>query len=237
MHFQKNYLTVALLLLAVFVFAAGSAQAQAKRPNILVIFGDDIGQANISAFTKGLMGYRTPNIDRLAEAGMTFTDYYAEQSCTAGRSTFVTGQNVFRTGLSKVGLPAATVGLHKEDPTIAELLKRLGYATGQFGKNHLGDRNEFLPTVHGFDEFFGNLYHLNAEEEPELPDYPKNPEFLKNFGPRGVLHAWADGKGGQKIEDTGPLTRKRMETIDDEVTEEALQFVDEAHKRGTPFFV
>src|SRR5512136_646092 len=237
MHFQKNYLTVALLLLAVFVFAAGSAQAQAKRPNILVIFGDDIGQANISAFTKGLMGYRTPNIDRLAKEGMTFTDYYGEQSCTAGRSSFITGQNVFRTGLSKVGMPAAPVGLHKEDPTIAEMLKPLGYATGQFGKNHLGDRNEYLPTVHGFDEFFGNLYHLNAEEEPELPDYPKNPEFRKNFGPRGVLHSWADGKGGQKIEDTGPLTKKRMETIDDEVTEQALRFIDEAHQADKPFFM
>src|SRR5512136_3001452 len=165
---------------------AQNAPAGAKKPNILVIFGDDIGQANISAYTRGLVGYRTPNIDRLAKEGMLFTDYYAEQSCTAGRSTFITGQVVFRTGLSKVGLPAAPVGLHKEDPTIAELLKPLGYATAQFGKNHLGDRNEYLPTVHGFDEFFGNLYHLNAEEEPELPDYPKEsdfPGFRKKFGP------------------------------------------------------
>ena len=177
MQFRKNYLIVTLLLVVVFAFAAGSAHAQAKRPNILVIFGDDVGQANISAFTKGLMGYRTPNIDRLATEGMTFTDYYAEQSCTAGRSSFITGQNVFRTGLSKVGMPAAPVGLHKEDATIAEMLKPLGYATGQFGKNHLGDLNEYLPTVHGFDEFFGNLYHLNAEEEPELFNYPQDPKF------------------------------------------------------------
>src|SRR5512136_547890 len=249
MHFQKNYLTVALLLLAVFVFAAGSAQAQAKRPNILVIFGDDIGQANISAFTKGLMGYRTPNIDRLAKEGMTFTDYYGEQSCTAGRSTFITGQNVFRTGLSKVGLPAAPVGLHKEDPTIAQLLKPLGYATGQFGKNHLGDRNEYLPAVHGFDEFFGNLYHLNAEEEPELFNYPQDPKFRQTFGPRGVLRLKATDRddptvdprfgkvGKQTIKDTGPLTRKRMETIDDETSAAAIEYMQRQVKAGKPFFV
>ena len=169
-----------------------------------------------------MMGYRTPNIDRIANEGATFTDYYSQQSCTAGRACFITGQNPIRTGLTKVGMPGATVGLQAEDPTIAELLKPLGYATGQFGKNHLGDRDEFLPTVHGFDEFFGNLYHLNAEEEPELPDYPKDPAFKKKFGPRGVLHCLADGKGGQTIEDTGPLTKKRMETIDEEITDAAL---------------
>jgi arylsulfatase A-like enzyme len=247
MHFRKSYLIVTLLL-AVFVFAAGSAQAQAKRPNILVIMGDDIGQANISVFTKGLMGYRTPNIDRLAKEGMLFTDYYAEQSCTAGRSTFITGQNVFRTGLSRVGVPAAPVGLRKEDPTIAEMLKPLGYATGQFGKNHLGDRNEFLPTVHGFDEFFGNLYHLNAEEEPELYNYPQEPKFRQMFGPRGVLRLKATDRddptvdprfgkvGKQTIEDTGPLTRKRMETIDDETAAAAIDFIKRQNKAGKPFF-
>ena len=250
MRFQRKYLIVTLLLLPVFAFAAGTASAQQKnRPNILVIFGDDIGQANISAFTKGLMGYRTPNIDRLANEGMTFTDYYAEQSCTAGRSTFTTGQYVFRTGLSKVGMPAAPVGLHKQDPTIAELLKPLGYATGQFGKNHLGDRNEFLPTVHGFDEFFGNLYHLNAEEEPELFNYPQDPKFRQMFGPRGVLRCKASDRddptvdprsgrvGKQTIEDTGPLTRKRMETIDDETSAAAIDFIQRQTKAGKPFFV
>ena len=183
------------------------------------------------------MGYQTPNIDRVANEGVAFTDYYAQQSCTAGRAAFITGQNPIRTGLTKVGMPGAKIGLSAEDPTIAELLKPLGYRTGQFGKNHLGDRDEYLPTSHGFDEFFGNLYHLNAEEEPEDPDYPKDPEFRKNFGPRGVLHCYADGKGGQKIEDTGPLTIKRMETIDDEITKEALRFIDEAHEAGEPFFV
>ncbi len=248
MHFRRNYLVVALLLLGAFVFVAGSAHAQAKLPNILVIFGDDIGQANISAYTKGLMGYRTPNIDRLAREGMLFTDYYAEQSCTAGRSSFITGQCVFRTGLSRVGLPAARVGLQKEDPTIAEMLKPLGYATGQFGKNHLGDRNEYLPTVHGFDEFFGNLYHLNAEEEPELRDYPQDPKFRQLFGPRGVLRLKATDKddptvdprfgkvGKQTIEDTGPLTRKRMETIDDETSAAAIDFIQRQSKAGKPFF-
>jgi arylsulfatase len=183
------------------------------------------------------MGYRTPNIDRVGNEGVAFTDYYAQQSCTAGRAAFITGQNPVRTGLTKVGMPGADVGLQKEDATIAELLKPLGYATGQFGKNHLGDKDEFLPTMHGFDEFMGNLYHLNAEEEPELPDYPKMPEFRKKFGPRGVLHCWADGKGGQKIENTGPLTKKRMETVDDETTEVALKFIDKSHKEGKPFFV
>jgi len=182
------------------------------------------------------MGYRTPNIDRIAAEGMIFTDYYAEQSCTAGRSAFITGQSVFRQGLSKVGLPGADLGLQAEDPTIAELLKPQGYATGQFGKNHLGDKDEFLPSNHGFDEFFGNLYHLNAEEEPEHPDYPKEadfPDFRKTFGPRGVIHSFADGR----IEDTGPLTKKRMETVDDETSAAAIDFIDRAHNAGTPFFV
>jgi arylsulfatase len=208
-----------------------------EKPNILILWGDDIGWWNISFNSRGQMGYWTPNIDRIAHEGIAFTDYYGQQSCTAGRAAFITGQNPIRTGLTKVGFPGADLGIRPEDPTIAELLKPLGYATGQFGKNHLGDKDEFLPTVHGFDEFFGNLYHLNSEEEPELPDYPKDPEFRKKFGPRGVLHSWADGEGGQRIEDTGPLTRKRMETIDDEVTEEALRFIEEAHKVGKPFFV
>jgi arylsulfatase A-like enzyme len=212
----------------------------AKKPNILILWGDDVGWWNISYNSRGQMGYRTPNIDRVANEGVAFTDYYAQQSCTAGRAAFITGQNPVRTGLTKVGMPGADVGLQKEDPTIAELLKPLGYATGQFGKNHLGDKDEFLPTMHGFDEFFGNLYHLNAEEEPELPDYPKEadyPNFRKNFGPRGVLHCWADGKGGQKIENTGPLTKKRMETVDEETTDAALKFIDKTHKDGKPFFV
>jgi arylsulfatase len=183
------------------------------------------------------MGYFTPNIDRVGHEGVAFTDYYAQQSCTAGRAAFICGQNPVRTGLTKVGMPAADVGLHAEDPTIAELLKPLGYVTGQFGKNHLGDKDEFLPTMHGFDEFFGNLYHLNAEEEPEDADYPKDPEFRKKFGPRGVLHCHADGKGGQTIKDTGPLTKKRMETIDEEVTDLALSFIDRVHKDGKPFFM
>ncbi len=208
-----------------------------KKPNILILWGDDIGWWNISYNSRGQMGYRTPNIDRIANEGVSFTDYYGQQSCTAGRSAFITGQNPIRTGLTKVGMPGADTGLRKEDPTIAELLKPLGYVTGQFGKNHLGDKDEFLPTVHGFDEFFGNLYHLNAEEEPEDPDYPKDPAFKKRYGPRGVLHCRADGKGGQTIEDTGPLTRKRMETFDDEVTERALGFIDKAHKADKPFFL
>jgi arylsulfatase len=225
------------LIVAMSLFVAGMAQAQAAPPNILVIWGDDVGQSNISAYTRGLVGYRTPNIDRIADEGMLFTDSYGEQSCTAGRSSFITGQSVFRTGLSKVGLPGADLGLRKEDPTIAGLLKARGYATGQFGKNHLGDKDEFLPTNNGFDEFFGNLYHLNAEEEPENEDYPKSPEFRKRFGPRGVIHSWAQPNGTQKIEDTGPLTRKRMETVDDETSERALAFIEEQHKAGKPFFV
>ncbi|MFC7763765.1 arylsulfatase [Catellatospora bangladeshensis] len=205
-----------------------------------MIWGDDIGISNLSCYSDGLMGYRTPNIDRIADEGVRFTDYYGEQSCTAGRSAFLTGQAVFRTGLSKVGLPGADLGLHAADPTIAELLKPHGYATGQFGKNHLGDRDEFLPTAHGFDEFFGNLYHLNAEEEPEQADYPDPrsfPDFRERFGPRGVLHCWALPGGGQKIEDTGPLTRKRMETIDDEVFAHAADFIQRQADADTPFFV
>jgi arylsulfatase A-like enzyme len=226
----------------------GPAQATGRRPNILVIWGDDIGQTNVSAYTFGLMGYRTPNIDRIAREGMMFTDYYAEQSCTAGRSSFITGQATLRTGLSKVGVPAAPVGLQKEDPTIAELLKPLGYATGQFGKNHLGDRNEYLPTVHGFDEFFGNLYHLNAEEEPEQRTYPRDPAFRAAFLPRGVLKCKATetddatveprwGRvGKQMIEDTGPLTKKRMETIDDETSAAAIDFIKRQAQANRPFF-
>ena len=223
----------------------------ADKPNILVIWGDDIGITNLSCYSKGLMGYRTPNIDRLAAEGMQFTDAYGEQSCTAGRAAFITGQSVFRTGLSKVGLPASPIGLQAEDPTIAELLKGVGYATGQFGKNHLGDRNEFLPTVHGFDEFFGNLYHLNAEEDPEDPDYPSSngfPGFRDRFGPRGVLRCHASDTddatedprwgrvGRQTIEDTGPLTRQRMETCDDEFVAAAADFIKRQHAAGTPFF-
>ncbi len=228
------------------------AKTDAKStPNILVIFGDDIGIANLSCYSHGLMGYRTPNIDRLAKEGMMFTDAYGEQSCTAGRSSFITGQSCFRTGLSKVGMPAAPTGLQAEDPTIAELLKNHGYATGQFGKNHLGDRNEYLPTVHGFDEFFGNLYHLNAEEEPEMSDYPNAkdfPEFRNKFGPRGVLRCRATEEddpaeqprwgrvGKQKIEDTGPLTKKRMETCDDEFVGAAKDFMKRQVGAGKPFF-
>ncbi|MGA8576363.1 MAG: arylsulfatase [Candidatus Cybelea sp.] len=221
----------------------------AKKPNILILWGDDIGIWNISKFSNGMMGYRTPNIDRVANEGGLFTDYYSQQSCTAGRACFIAGQNPIRTGLTKVGMPGATVGLQKEDPTIAELLKPQGYATGQFGKNHLGDRNEFLPTVHGFDEFFGNLYHLNAEEEPELPDYPKDPKFKAMFGPRGVMHCLATDKddptvdprwgrvGKQTIEDTGPLTKKRMETVDEEITARALAWMETQAKADKPFFL
>jgi len=228
---MKQKLALVFTALAVALFSL-PAMAQEK-PNILVIWGDDIGITNISAYTKGLVGYQTPNIDRLASEGMMFTDYYAEQSCTAGRSSFITGQSVFRTGLSKVGLPGSDIGMHEADPTIAGMLKAQGYATGQFGKNHLGDLDKHLPTNHGFDEFFGNLYHLNAEEEPELPDYPKDPKFREKFGPRGVIHSYAGGK----IEDTGPLTKKRMETIDDVTVKAALKFILKAHKDGKPFFV
>jgi arylsulfatase A-like enzyme len=222
--------------------------ASGRKPNILVIWGDDIGLANISAYSHGLMGYQTPNIDRLAREGIMFMDYYAEQSCTAGRLSFITGQATFRTGLSKVGIPGVKVGLQARDATIAELLKPQGYSTGQFGKNHLGDRNEFLPTVHGFDEFFGNLYHLNAEEEPENFNYPRDPNFRARFGPRGVMKCKATDRddptedprfgrvGKQTIEDTGPLTKKRMETIDDETSAAAIDFIDRQFKANKPFF-
>jgi len=223
-----------------------ASSASGRKPNILVIFGDDIGQTNVSAYSFGVMGYRTPNIDRIAKEGMMFTDYYAEQSCTAGRSSFITGQCTLRTGLSKVGIPGATVGLQARDATIAELLKPLGYATGQFGKNHLGDRNEYLPTVHGFDEFFGNLYHLNAEEDPENRFYPTG--MRDQIGPRGVLRCKASDRddptehprwgkvGKQTIEDTGALTKKRMETIDDETSAAAIDFMQRQAKANTPFF-
>jgi arylsulfatase A-like enzyme len=208
-----------------------------SRPNILVIWGDDIGWFNPSCYHGGVMGYRTPHIDRIAAEGVRFTDWYGQQSCTAGRAAFITGQAPIRTGLTKVGLPGATLGLQAEDPTIADLLRPLGYATGQFGKNHLGDRDEFLPTMHGFDEFFGNLYHLNAEQEPEHPDYPKDPRFKQRFGPRGVLHCWANPDGTQKIEDTGPLTTKRMETVDEEFLAASLEFMEKANDDGKPFFL
>ena len=228
---------------------ACATQAADTKPNIVVFWGDDVGQSNVSAYSQGLMGYKTPNIDRIAGEGMIFTDYYGEQSCTAGRASFITGQSGLRTGLTKVGLPGATQGLRKEDPTIAEMLKPLGYVTGQFGKNHLGDRNEFLPTVHGFDEFYGNLYHLNAEEEPELPDYPRDPAFRARFGPRGVLDCKATevddatedprfGRVGKQVcKDTGPLHKKRMETIDDDITARAVDFMTRQSKAGKPFFV
>jgi arylsulfatase A-like enzyme len=229
---------LAIVVCVALIGAASPAWAQAapaagKKPNILVIFGDDIGYYNISTYNLGTMGYRTPNIDRIAKEGAFFTDYYGQQSCTAGRAAFITGQTPFRTGLTKVGLPGADLGIRPEDATIAEILKPLGYATGQFGKNHLGDRDEFLPTRHGFDEFFGNLYHLNAEEEPENPDYPKDPAFRQKFGPRGVLKTTADGK----IENTGPLNTKRMETVDEEFLGAAINFIDRANKADKPFFV
>ena len=219
----------ALLLCAALALPAVAAD----KPNILVIWGDDVGQSNISAYTMGMMGYQTPNIDRIANEGMIFTDYYGEQSCTAGRASFIMGQSVFRTGLSKVGLPGAALGIQEEDPTIAGQLKNHGYMTGQFGKNHLGDRDEHLPTNHGFDEFFGNLYHLNAEEEPENEDYPQDPAFREKYGPRGVIRSAADGE----IQDTGPLTKKRMETVDDETSTAAIDFIERAVKADKPFFV
>ena len=256
---RRNMLLGSTTLAAASAFSTSNpvhvAQAQqqpaapsGRKPNILVIFGDDIGQTNVSAYSFGLMGYRTPNIDRLSREGMMFTDYYAEQSWTAGRSTFITGQATLRTGLSKVGIPGATQGLQAKDATLAELLKPLGYATGQFGKNHLGDRNEYLPTVHGFDEFFGNLYHLNAEEEPEARTYPRDPTYREKFGPRGVLRCKASDRddptidprfgrvGKQTIEDTGPLTRKRMETIDDETSAAAVDFIQRQVRANKPFF-
>jgi arylsulfatase A-like enzyme len=237
------------VIAATTAVTAPAVAQQQQRPNIVIIWGDDIGQSDISAYSHGLMGFKTPNIDRIAKEGVMFTDYYAEQSCTAGRASFITGQSGLRTGMTKVGLPGATLGLQKEDPTIAELLKPLGYATGQFGKNHLGDRNEFLPTVHGFDEFYGNLYHLNAEEEPELPDYPKDPAFRAKFGPRGVMDCKASDKddptvderfgkvGKQVCKDTGPLTKARMVTVDDDITDRAVDFIKRQKSANKPFFV
>ncbi|MFT5482970.1 MAG: arylsulfatase A-like enzyme [Halieaceae bacterium] len=225
-----DFKRVCVLVLSFFL---GQAAIAADQPNILVIWGDDIGIWNISRYNMGQMGYQTPNIDRIANEGTVFTDYYGEQSCTAGRSAFITGQHPVRTGLTKVGIPGSDLGLQAEDPTLAELLKPHGYTSGQFGKNHLGDRDEFLPTNHGFDEFFGNLYHLNAEEMPEDPDYPQFPGYREKFGPRGVIHSYADGN----IEDSGPLTRKRMETVDEEFLAASLKFIDKAHKADKPFFV
>ncbi|WP_145278550.1 arylsulfatase [Tautonia plasticadhaerens] len=244
---HANVVSTAIFLLGALV--GTPTIAQESKPNIVIIWGDDIGQSNVSAYTRGLMGYRTPNIDRIAREGMLFTDYYGEQSCTAGRASFITGQHGMRTGLTKVGLPGAEAGLQAEDPTIATVLKSLGYATGQIGKNHLGDRNPYLPTVHGFDEFYGNLYHLNAEEEPELPDYPKDPAFRARYGPRGVLDAKATDEddptvdprfgrvGKQVIEDTGPLTKERMETIDDDIAARAVDFIERKAGADEPFFV
>ncbi|MFO1092250.1 MAG: sulfatase-like hydrolase/transferase [Planctomycetaceae bacterium] len=241
--------TNGLLIVALVVLITPAARAQSSgKPNILVIMGDDIGWFNPSCYNSGIMGYRTPNIDRIAAEGARFTDWYGQQSCTAGRAAFITGQSPIRTGLTKVGLPGADIGLQPEDPCVADFMKNLGYVTGQFGKNHVGDLNKFLPTVHGFDEFFGNLYHLNAEEEPENPDYPKDPRFRQKFGPRGVLHCWATDKddatvdptygrvGKQKIENTGPLTVERMKTIDDEFTDAALGWIEKQAKAGKPFF-
>ncbi len=229
----RQFTTAMLMCVAAALLAATSVSAATDKPNILVIWGDDVGVMNISAYHNGLMGGRTPNIDRIAKEGAIFTDAYAQQSCTAGRASFILGQHPFRTGLLTIGMPGAKQGIQDKDPTLAELLKNHGYVSGQFGKNHLGDRDEHLPTNHGFDEFFGNLYHLNAEEEPESEFYPKNPEFHKKFGPRGVLHSYADGR----VEDTGPLTRKRMETADTEFLNASLKFIDKAHKDGKPFFV
>jgi len=222
-----------LLIVNLLFCLSTLAFAQTDKPNILVIWGDDIGWANISKYNHGMMGYETPNIDRIANEGAMFTDWYAQQSCTAGRAAFILGQHPFRSGLLTIGMPGSKQGIREDQPTIAELLKEQGYTSGQFGKNHLGDQDEHLPTNHGFDEFFGNLYHLNAEEEPESYFYPKDPEFRKKFGPRGVIHSYSDGK----IEDTGPLTSKRMETVDEEFTNAALDFIQRAHDNGQPFFV
>ena len=247
---MKRIVLISTLSFPFLLSFAFPAIAQQKKPNILILWGDDIGYWNVSAYNQGMMGYKTPNIDRIAREGALFTDWYGQQSCTAGRSAFITGQSPIRTGLTKVGLPGTQEGLQQKDPTIAELLKPFGYATGQFGKNHLGDRNDYLPTVHGFDVFFGNLYHLNAEQEPEDPDYPKNPQFKERFGPRGVLRCVATPTvnsappdprfgpwGKQSCEDTGPLTMKRMETIDEEITASTLSFMEKAHQDGKPFFI
>ena len=229
---RARWAAVFALILTAIPSGAYSQQNTQPKPNILVIMGDDIGWFNASCYNSGMMGYRTPNIDRIANEGARFTDWYGQQSCTAGRAAFITGQSPIRTGLTKVGLPGADIGLSDKDPCVAEVLKQLGYATGQFGKNHLGDKDEFLPTKHGFDEFFGNLYHLNAEEEPENPDYPKDPAFKQKYGPRGVIHAFVDGK----VEDTGPLTKKRMETVDEEFLAAATDFMDRQTKANKPFF-
>ncbi len=224
---------IMMLAATILAVAPGEAQAKTDKPNILVIWGDDIGWFNLSAYNRGMMGYKTPNIDRIANEGILFTDGYGQNSCTAGRAAFLTGQSPFRTGLLKVGLPGAKEGIFEEDPTVAEMLKPMGYATGQFGKNHLGDLDEHLPTNHGFDEFFGNLYHLNAEEEPENEDYFKDPAMKKKFGPRGVIHSYADGR----LEDTGPLTKKRMETVDSEFLAAGLDFMDRQNAAEKPFFL
>ena len=256
LRLQRNAIAIiSTVALAALTRASSPVVAADKPPNILIIWGDDIGQFNISAYNMGMMGYKTPNIDSIAKQGAVFTDWYGQQSCTAGRAAFITGQAPIRTGLTKVGLPGAKEGITAADPTLANLLKPMGYVTGQFGKNHLGDRNEMLPTVHGFDEWFGNLYHLNAEEEPENVDYPgdlvmaNGKTFRQNFGPRGVLHCFATDKddhtddprfgkvGKQRCEDTGPLTKKRMEIIDDEVTAKALDFMERAKKADKPFFI
>ena len=235
---MNKAITAALGIVGAVAFTvAASAQAPGRKPNILVIWGDDIGAFNLSAYNLGVMGYRTPNLDRIAKEGALFTDAYAQQSCTAGRASFILGEHPFRTGLLTIGMPGSPQGIPDWAPTIADLLKVQGYTTGQFGKNHLGDQDKHLPTVHGFDEFLGNLYHLNAEEEPETYYYPKDPEFKKKFGPRGVLHTWADGKGGQKIEDTGALTRERMPTVDLEIYDAEQKFVANAVKSNKPFFV
>ena len=227
----------ALFTLCTVLLISNAALAANKKPNILIIWGDDIGYWNVSAYNQGMMGYKTPNIDRIAKEGALFTDWYGQQSCTAGRSAFITGQVGFRTGMLKVGLPGAPEGLKARDVTLAELLKAQGYMTAQFGKNHLGDRDEHLPTAHGFDEFMGSLYHLNAEEEPENPDYFKDPEMVKRYNTRGVIHTWANPDGTQRIESTGPLTKKRMETIDDEITNASLDYMERATKAGKPFFL
>jgi arylsulfatase len=255
MRVIRRYAALLTLLVGALLALPGLVQAQTKKPNILVIWGDDIGTWNISHNNRGMMGYKTPNIDRIAKEGVAFTDYYAQQSCTAGRAAFLSGSVPVRSGMTKVGLPGAKEGWQKTDVTIATVMKNLGYATGQFGKNHQGDRNEHLPTVHGWDEFFGNLYHLNAEEEPENADYPRDRKlasgktFLQTFGPRGVLHCYATDKddatddprfgkvGKQKCEDTGPLTKKRMETVDDETSDRAIAFIREQQKAGKPWFV